>query len=109
MSKDFSFWEVYKRQWSWNNDKINLLISFIMALLLTSVYHFTGSIQMEPAEYYWYGVGLLFIVQFICMIVIYQSLKAIGMLLYCGLVTYMANKGDTKAMQIYIEMLVWRQ
>ncbi|UUW39761.1 hypothetical protein VP14_074 [Vibrio phage VPMCC14] len=107
--EDFKFWQLYKRQWSWNNDKVNLLISLIIALLLTSVYHFTGSIQMEPVEYYLYGVCLLLMAQFICMIVIYQSLKAIGMLLYCSLVTYMANKGDSRAIQIYIEMLVWRQ
>lgn len=109
MNKDFNFWQLYKRQWSWNNDKVNLLIYFIMSLLLTSTYHFTGSIQIEPTGYYWYGVGILFLILFIGISVVYQSIKAFMMLLFCSLVTYMANKGDTKAILIYIEALDWRK
>lgn len=109
MSKDFKFWQLYKRQWSWNNDKFNLLIYFTISLLLISTYHFTGSIQVAPLGYYWYGLGRAFLTLFIFTGMIYQSIKAFMMLLFCILVTYMANKGDTKAMQTYAEALIWRQ
>jgi hypothetical protein len=105
----FSFWELFKRQWSWKNDRESLILNLFLATLTTVTYHFCDSIHVSPAEEYWKGVVILFTIIFVNMFVFYQMLKMLGMIAFCSLVTYLSNKGDTEAMQMYNEALTWRQ
>lgn len=109
MENNYSFWEVFKRQWSWKNDRLCLLFELIFTIILISVWHLTDSIAVEPVDQYWNAVMSLFIVMYVLFVLVYQVLKFIGMLLFFYLVTRQANIGNTKAISIYNESLNWRQ
>ena len=121
---NYSFWKLLRAQWSWNNDKDGLLISFVLAVLLGSVMYFTnmqitdtdtGEIINKLSETGFIVWGILCITLALWNIMLYHTVKFILMSLFCGMLVFSlksdkTTKGFKQQYHLdYLEALTWRQ
>lgn len=113
---NFSYWKLVRAQWSWKNDKIGLCISLGISLFVTLVYLLYGVVYITAGTHLLYLIGFVYFwgLSFLFIEVSYHIMKLLVLGVYCILVTNMA-RGEVntttkqKAIDIYNEMLTWRQ
>lgn len=117
-NESYTWWKLFKAQYSWNNDKISVYIALINNAIYTVVLFSTGSIIFTDtgtpvdllsvvAGIYWVGLTLF-------QLTFYHTIKFLILgCIICGGVVYFANKGEgedkLEAQYQYKEMLTWRK
>lgn len=111
MKSNYSYWKVLRAQWSWNNDKVGLLINAIISVILTLFYFISGAITMTATPDYLYILGLVifFAWQTVWLSFVYHTLKLVILGSILAVVCHEAKKGNPKAESFYNEALTWRQ
>lgn len=105
----YGFWKLLRAQYSWYNDRVNILVAFGIATLWVVVSHLTGNLSVEPVEYYWAGLFFMYAMVFIYVYVVYNMLKLVCMFIFCYCVSSLSKKGNFEAIDTYNQALTWRQ
>lgn len=117
-NENYTWWKLFKAQYSWGNDKISIYATLLISALFTIVMFSTGSVISTdtgtsvdllsvPAIIYWLVFTLY-------LLTLYHTIKFVILgCIICGGIVYFANKGDgkdkLKARKTYREMLTWRK
>lgn len=117
-NESYTWWKLFKAQYSWNNDKISVYISLVISTIYTVVMFTTGGVIITDtgtpvdllsvvAGIYWVGLTLF-------QLTFYHTIKFLILgCVICGGVVYFANKGagedKLEARNTYREMLTWRK
>ena len=121
MNKDYPFWKLLRAQWSWKNDGANLIVDFILAIICSGIFTWSGGLTYVetglPVKGFdlFYGFITLAITFFVLFTMLWQGLKLISFGLFCGLLCYSLrskfSEEDSydKHKDMYEEMLTWRK
>lgn len=99
----YSFWKVLFSQWSIKNDiKSFMLLFAYQIVMICGISIGAGGLPIAT-------LATLFMICFLFVLGLYHTLKFIVFSLLYLLVTYMANQGDQKAIDLYNLSLTWRK
>lgn len=100
---------VMRRQWSWKNDRVSLVLSLLMGFISITLLYITGGIVVSEGANTIYVFLVLWFTLFTYITINYHILKFTIFSMYMVLVVYLKNTGNSKAIDIYNEALTWRQ
>jgi len=104
---EYSFWKLFKAQYSWKNDKTTFGVTAMLSVFITGI----TLLQLDTSEVD-NLVGMILAVcgvLYIYLLFLYYTLKLIGMTFACSVVVYTSKRGSIKGVSLYNEMLYWRQ
>ncbi len=114
----YSFWKLLRAQWSWNNDKAVIYMSFALGFVW-SLYScltgtFTNTATGEAIEPTMYLLSVIFLIGWVffsllSVLLPYQLAKVLILTFYCYFVTKFAKQGEIDYIEAYEQALVWRK
>jgi len=117
MKTKYSFLKVLRDQWSWKGTRESLGISGFIAVVLALLYFYSGNITdnttgeviEQSITGHWHLLLTLLVVIFLWVEFMYNIIKLLILGSALAFVTYYANKGEEKAVEMYEEALTWRK
>lgn len=99
----YSFWKVLFSQWSIKNDIKSFMLLFVYQIIMVcGISIGAGGLPIATS-------ATLFTLCFLFVLGLHHTLKFVVFSLLYLLVTYMANQGEQKAIDLYTESLTWRK
>jgi len=117
MKTKYSFLKVLRAQWSWKGTRDNWLRSGVIAFVWALLYFYlgtvtdktTGVVIEQSITEHWQLFLFLFVVEFLWIEFLWNTLKLLILGSALAFVTYYANKGEEEAVEMYEEALTWRK